>query len=299
MCDNKNMGKLRQYINDYLEHLEIEKGRAVKTIDNYRRYLERFARLSKAAAPKDITENTVRAFRLFLNREGVSKKTQNYYLIALRGFLSYLAKHNIESLPAQLIELARIAEKELDLITPDELNRLLLAADGKSLRALRDSAILELLFSTGMRVSELCGLDRDKINIRQDEISIKGKGGKIRVVFVSEKAKNAVKKYLNERTDIDPALFVRTRNIKTGGPLRLTPRSVQRIIKYYAGRAGVAKKLTPHVLRHMFATDLLSAGADIRSVQTLLGHASISTTQVYSKLANDQLRHEYDRAHPR
>lgn len=294
------MTTLQKLINDYLEHLEIEKGRALKTVDNYRRYLERFTHFSKAASPKDVTEKSVRSFRLALNREGVGKKTQNYYLIALRGFLSYLAKHDIESLPAEQIELARVAEKELDLISPEELNRLLEAADGKSLQSLRDKAILELLFSTGMRVSELCNLDRDKTNPPaggQEEISIKGKGGKIRVVFISDRAQDALKKYLNERADIDPALFVRTRNTKAGETLRLTPRSVQRILIHYAKKAGVSKKLTPHVLRHMFATDLLSAGADIRSVQTLLGHASISTTQIYTHVTNPQLKKVHEQYH--
>jgi site-specific recombinase XerD len=244
----------------------------------------------------------VREFRIHLNRqEGVSgnlkHKTQNYYLIALRAFLKYLRKREIESLNPERIELAKVGARDLDLITAQELDRLMKGPSGNSLAALRDKAILEMFFSTGLRVSELCSLDRD-IDLSRDEFSIRGKGEKVRVVFLSPAAKSTVKAYLDKRGDLDEALFVQMgKNAKNTKDLRLTPRSVERMVKRYAIKAGITRKVTPHVIRHSFATDLLENGADIRSVQALLGHANIATTQVYTHVTDKHLREIHKNFH--
>ncbi|KKR45210.1 MAG: Tyrosine recombinase XerC [Parcubacteria group bacterium GW2011_GWA1_40_21] len=301
---------LEQLKRQYLEHLEIEKGRSLKTVANYDRYLSRFFDFSKLNDPKGITDDVLREYRLWLNRqesgetidgrkENLKKNTQNYYLIALRSFLKYMIKRGIKTLPPERIELAKIGERSLDLITPEELNRLMNAPDTSELKGLRDRAILELFFSTGLRVSELCSLPRD-ISLKSDEFSIRGKGEKIRVVFLSSEAKTAVKNYLDKRKDMDDALFVRTPpyNLQpTTYNLRLTPRSIERIVKHYAIKAGISKKVTPHVIRHCFATDLLSNGADIRSVQALLGHSNIATTQIYTHVTDKQLRDVHKNFH--
>ena len=314
---------LKSLHQQFLEHLEVEKGRSLKTIENYDRYVKRFLEFAKVSSPSGIDDESVRKYRLFLNREeksngeNLDRKTQNYYLIALRVFLKYLAKRNIASLPAERIELAKTPQRDLDLITEEELRRLLDAplkesarsakqnfsrftlprsgagsdasqnfALPNSLMALRDKAILELLFSTGLRVSELCALNRDSFGeAKNGEISIRGKGGKIRVVFISDTAKQAVKNYLDKRTDTEEALFL------------LTPRSVERMIKQRAIEAGISKKVTPHIIRHCFATDLLSNGADIRSVQALLGHSNIATTQIYTHVTDKQLRDVHKNFH--
>lgn len=288
---------------EFLEHLEIEKGRSVKTVENYDRYIKRYLQFAKAKSPKDITERSVREFRMWLNRqsahpaskkasdqETLKRKTQNYYLIALRAFLKFLAKRGHTSLAPEKIELAKVGDRHLDLISPQELSRLMAAPSGTSMQTLRDRAIMELLFSTGLRVSELCALDRD-IDLGREEMSVRGKGDKVRVVFLSADAKKAVKAYLDKRGDIEEALFISTGkgfSKKDGG--RLTSRSVERIIKRYALKAGITKKVTPHVIRHSFATDLLENGADLRSVQALLGHANITTTQVYTHVTDKHLR---------
>lgn len=283
----------------FLEHLEIEKGRSLKTVENYDRYLARFFSYAKIDKAGDISEDMVRNYRLWLNRqsagdshrgETLKKKTQNYYLIALRAFLKYLSARGIPSLSAEKIELAKVPERSLDLISGDELERLLAAPNEDSIKSLRDKAILELLFSTGLRVSELCSLSRD-IDLKKDEFSVRGKGDKIRVVFFSQNAKDAVKKYLDKRTDMDGALFVTVGSTnKKSESLRLTSRSIERIVKHYAIKAGISRKVTPHVVRHSFATDLLQNGADLRSVQALLGHANITTTQVYTHVTDKHLR---------
>lgn len=310
----------------FLEHIEIEKGRSLKTVVNYDRYLSRFLLKSGAKMPSDITDDMIREFRLWLNRqpsgtviqgrmETLKKKTQNYYLIALRAFLKYLHRRGITTLSPERIDLAKVPERSLDLITTDELHRLLDAPDGKDLKSLRDKAMMELLFSTGLRVSELCALPRD-INLNVDELSVRGKGEKVRVVFLSEEAKQAIRAYLAARKDMDDALFVQMQSpIKSRSKkaqntdsaelsakkrsasraydmseMRITSRSVERIVKYYAIKAGISKKVTPHIIRHSFATDLLSNGADLRSVQAMLGHANISTTQVYTHVTDKHLR---------
>jgi site-specific recombinase XerD len=293
---------------EFLEHVEIERGHSLKTVENYDRYLSRFFGWSKIKTPKQITDDLVREFRLYLNRQGgaktkgqqsgtLKKNTQNYYLIALRAFLKYLIKRGVESLSPDRIELAKIKERSLDLISIDELNRLLQAPDGDDLKALRDRAIMELLFSTGLRVSELTSLNRD-LDLNKDEMSVRGKGEKVRVVFISPSAKEAIKKYLAKRADMHEPLFVQTANIKKHiEDPRLTPRSVERIVKHYAIKAGISKKVTPHIVRHSFATDLLSNGADIRSVQMMLGHANIATTQIYTHVTDKQLRDVHKKFH--
>jgi len=286
---------------DFLEHLELEKGRSLKTIENYDHYLTRFLAHSKVASPSGITEQVVREFRIILNRQGLKPKTQNYYLIALRAFLKFLRKRDIDSLNPERIELAKVGQRDLDLITAEELDRLMKApktgSGSGSIQSLRDLAILELLFSTGLRVSELCGLNRD-LDLTRDEFSVRGKGEKVRVVFLSPDAKDAIKKYEAKRADMDEALFVQMgKNSKNAKDLRLTPRSVERMIKQYAIKAGITRKVTPHVVRHVFATDLLENGADLRAVQAMLGHANIATTQVYTHVTDKYLRDVHKNFH--
>lgn len=292
----------------FLEYIEIERGRAVKTIENYDHYLSRYFEQMKIRETSDITENNIREFRLWLNRQSGStqrtgnigsgtmkRRTQNYYLIALRAFLKFLRKREIESISPERIELAKLPERHLDLITSAELNRLIDAATGVDDKALRDKAILELFFSTGLRVSELCALNSD-LDLSRDEFSVRGKGEKVRVVFLSTAAKSAVAAYIKSRKDMEEALFV-SRTKGTVSPSRLTPRSIEMMIKTYAAKAGITKKVTPHVLRHSFATDLLSNGADIRSVQQLLGHASINTTQIYTHVTDTHLKEIHKKFH--
>lgn len=292
----------------FLEYLEIERGRSVKTVENYDRYLERFFQFAKVKKTSDLTEEQVREFRLHLNRqpgtksgrrvEPMKRRTQNYYLIALRAFLKYLRKRGIEALSPERIELAKVPQRSLDLITSAELNRLMKAPDAKTLEGKRDKAILELLFSTGLRISELCSLSIDDVDLSREEFSVRGKGDKIRVVFLSDTAKSALKEYLSKRKDMDDAMFVRYgRKANDGGDLRISPRSVQRLIKKYAAEAGITRKVTPHVIRHSFATDLLQNGADLRSVQALLGHANIGTTQVYTHVTDKHLHEVHKKFH--
>ncbi|MFA6524172.1 MAG: tyrosine-type recombinase/integrase [Candidatus Paceibacterota bacterium] len=299
----------------FLEHLEIEKGSSLKTVENYERYLNRFFEFGKIKNAKDINDTVVREFRLWLNRQlannkninkTLSKKTQNYYLIALRMFLKYLTKRQIESMHSDQIDLAKVTERSLDLISNTELSRLLNAPDGNDIKSLRDKAIMELLFSTGLRVSELCSLTND-LDLTADEFSIRGKGGKVRVVFLSDKAKDAIKKYMALRKDMEEALFTQVGSeiiykkpdSKNGKKeiKALTRRSIERIVKHYAIQAGISKKVTPHVIRHCFATDLLQNGADIRSVQMMLGHSNIATTQIYTHITDKQLREVHKKFH--
>jgi site-specific recombinase XerD len=287
----------------FLEYIEIERGRSVKTIENYNRYLSRYFSQMQIKRVADITEENVREFRLWLNRQpgiennSMKRRTQNYYLIALRAFLKFLRKRGIECISPERIELAKLPERSLDLITSAELDRLMKAASDEDEKSLRDRAILELLFSTGLRVSELCALDSD-IDLSRDELSVRGKGDKVRVVFISPAAKSAVIVYMKKRKDMGEALFVNIAKGRERGE-RLTPRSIERLIKTYATKAGITKKVTPHVLRHSFATDLLSNGADLRSVQQLLGHASINTTQIYTHVTDSHLREIHKKYHSR
>jgi site-specific recombinase XerD len=292
----------------FLEYLEIERGRSVKTVENYDRYLERFIGFAKVKKPNDLTEEQVREFQLYLNRqpgtkvgghmETMKRRTQNYYLIALRAFLKFLRKRGIESLNPERIELAKVPKRALDLISPAELKRLMSAPDKKTLAGKRDQAILELFFSTGLRISELCGLSIDDVDLTRDEFSVRGKGDKVRVVFISDGARFSVQDYLKHRTDMEDALFVRYgRKVNDGGDMRISPRAVQRLFKHYAVQAGIIRKVTPHVLRHSYATDLLSSGADLLSVQALLGHANIATTQVYTHVTDKHLRDVHKKFH--
>jgi site-specific recombinase XerD len=306
-----DMASLKQLKTQFLEYTEIEKGRSLNTVQNYDRYLTRFLQFLKKDSPSDITDSSVREFRLWLNRqstgnnkktgETLKKKTQNYYLIALRAFLKYLARQGVKSMAPERIELAKVGERHIEFMTNEELHRLLESPKGSDLKSLRDRAILQMLFSTGLRVSELCSLSRD-IDLSADEVSIRGKGDKVRVVFLSDEAKKAVKTYIEKRDDMDDSLFVKvsveTRN--RGESIPLTRRSVERIVKHYATKAGImSKKVTPHVIRHSFATDLLSNGADLRSVQALLGHANIGTTQIYTHVTDKHLRNIHKQFHNR
>ncbi|MFH0852815.1 MAG: site-specific tyrosine recombinase/integron integrase [bacterium] len=305
---------LPQLKTQFLEYLEIERGRSQLTLRNYDFYLSRFLEFTKINKPDQITAEIIRKYRLALNRfrgtgsEPLKNSTQNYHLIAIRSFLKYLAKQDVKSLAAEKIELMKQSDRVVDFIDGEDLEQMLHAPkklEGDSLLAKRDSAILELLFSTGLRVSELAKLTRDSINLDKDEFTITGKGGKARVVFVSAQAKRAIGDYLDQRQDDNPAMFVRadraSKNLSgpeaTEDPSPLTPRSIQRLVQRYAKVAGIAKKITPHTLRHSYATDLLMNGADIRSVQELLGHSSITTTQIYTHVTNKQLKEVYKAFH--
>jgi site-specific recombinase XerD len=296
--------ELTRRIIEFCDHLEIEQNRARRTYENYKFYLGRFAEWSaehSVSRPEDIDLETIRQYRLWLNRfvdvhgETLKKNTQNYHLIAMRAFLKYLAKRDIKSLAAEKIELAKQPDRHVEFLEPAEVARLL-AAPGKSagpeITRLRDRAVLEMLWSTGLRVSELCALKIGDVNFNRSEFTVRGKGGKERVVFFSDDAKACVKKYLDARQDLAPTLFVghdragRGRQNLKG----LTPRSVQRIVDRYALEAGIIKNISPHTLRHSFATDLLMNGADLRSVQSLLGHASVMTTQIYTHITDSHLR---------
>lgn len=307
------MSSLSSLKSDFLQYIEIEKGRSSLTVRNYDHYLTRFLDFAKVESPADINESMMREYRIYLNRhparaqkkgqaqETLDKKTQNYHLIALRAFFKYIRKSGVQGYDPEKIELAKTSQRELDLISEKELHNLLSAPDISTVAGLRDKAILELFFSTGLRVSELCSLDRS-IDLKHGEISVRGKGGKIRVVFISGAASIAVKNYLAARVDIDEAMFVdhspraHARMVKEES-IRLTPRSIERAVEKYATIAGIAKKCSPHVLRHSFATDLLYNGADLRTVQMMLGHASIATTQIYTNVTNTFLREQHEKFH--
>lgn len=296
---------LKHLINEFLEYLEIERGRSKNTIRNYHFYLNRFSEFSKCATPRDITLDTVRKFRLFLNREatqgGLEKNTQNYHLIALRSFLKYLAKRDIPSLSPEKIELAKMPERQVEFLEKSDLERLLeapLQTEENKIIQHRDKALLEVLFSTGLRVSEASSLTREQINLKKDEFTIRGKGLKLRIAFLSNQAKFWLKKYLDLRHDTALWLFIRhdkAKGAEEPGPL--TPRSIQRTVQKYSKMAGITKKVTPHTMRHSFATDLLANGADIRSVQELLGHSSITTTQVYTHISDKRLKEAHKTFH--
>ena len=301
---------LHSLITDFLEYLEVERGRSERTIRNYDFYLRRFADWAKNPAPSHISREMIHKYRLYLNRlaEGreeitLKKSTQNYHLIALRSFLKYLSKYDIASLAPEQIELAKQSKRTVDFLEADELSKVLAMPSSIStgIIALRDQAILELLFSAGLRVSELTGLKIEQVNLQRDEFTVRGKGDKPRLCFLSDSAKKAIRAYLEKRRDTSSYLFVSHDRAKHGrkdaGPL--TPRSVQRLVERYATAAGITKKITPHTLRHTFATDLLLSGADIRSVQSMLGHESITTTQVYTHITNKQMKDVYKKFHGR
>ena len=291
---------------DYLEYLEIEKNRSQKTIANYHRYLQRLADFAGDIKVSEIDQEMVRKWRLWLNRLGtqtkdeLSKSTQNYHLIALRNFLKYLAQRNIDCLDQTKIELITVKRQRISFLEIDELQRLLAVIPTNKLQGLRDRALLELIFGSGLRISELVNLDRDHINLKRREFTVRGKGQKDRPVFVSDSASNWLSKYLDARQDNSSALFVRVSKQTTGSrqELRLSARSIQRFIGRYAKLAGLTKAVTPHTLRHSFATHLLINGADLRSVQSMLGHANISTTQIYTHVTDTHLKDAHQRFHP-
>lgn len=293
----KVMTEIENLLKSYLDYLEVEKNRSPKTRENYERYLCHFIKQGGVSKLRDMTLDAIKDFRLALAREKtpsgepLKKVTQSYYVIAIRNFLKYLAKQDYNVPSPEKIELPKLGERQIEIIEYAELERLLAAPSGTDLRALRDRAIFEMLFSTGLRVSELCKLSR-YIDLKKGELSVRGKGDKLRVVFISDSARKAVETYLAARGDADEALFVsmsKARQPKVLG--RIIPRTIQRLIQFYGKKAGiVGKRLTPHGLRHLFATDLLVNGADLRSVQELLGHRNVSTTQVYTHLTNKELK---------
>ena len=303
-------------ISDFLESLEIEKGRSTKTTENYGLYLARFLDLitqdfpeGATIKPADLTPEILRKFRLRLNRfddnqnhERLSALTQSYHLIALRGFLKYLAKRGIKSLDPSLVDLPRAAKKQVTFLHFDEVSHLLSEIPTDTETGLRDRAIIELLFSGGLRVSELCNLNRDSINLARREFMVRGKGKKDRPIFIDQTTAEHIEEYLNARTGTLPALFLNNssnQNIPdtSGDFRRLSPRSIERIIGKYTRLAGITKHVTPHTLRHSFATDLLMNGADIRSVQSLLGHANIATTQIYTHITDPHLKEVHEKFH--
>ena len=289
------MAEIETLLRDYLNYLEIEKNRSPKTRENYEHYLKEFLKFSRIKSAKDLTDGVVREFRLALARRDLKKITQSYYVIAIRNFLKYLARRDIKSLAAEKIELPKTPSRQIEVLEYGDLERLLAAPKGNDLRSLRDRAILELFFSTGLRLSELCSLSRF-IDLRRGEVTVRGKGDKLRVVFISDSARAAIQKYMEKRGDAEEKLFVSLDKAgKVIGPV--TPRAVQRVVERRAREAGIPKHIHAHQLRHSFATDLLVNGADIRSVQELLGHANISTTQIYTHLTNKELREVHKAFH--
>lgn len=294
-------------LTDFLEHLEIEGGRSQNTIRNYSLYLERFIEFAGDIEVVKITSEMIRRYRLWLNRykndndgKALSILTQSYHLIALRGFLTYLSRRDIPSLSADKIILPKTVRKQVTFLQYDEVVNLIDNIPLDSEQGLRDRAIIELLFSSGLRVSELVNLNRDHINLKRREFMVRGKGQKDRPVFVSQHAAEQVENYLQARQDSLPALFLNysrrsTKPTTSGDYRRLSARSIQRMISHYARLAGITKHVSPHTMRHSFATDLLMNGADLRSVQSLLGHSSISTTQVYTHVTDQHLKDIHER----
>jgi site-specific recombinase XerD len=309
---------MEKEINNFLEYLEVERGLAGATIDNYKFYLNRFALFAQdkgVSSPSKISKELVHQYRLWLNRktcengENLKKNTQNYHLIAIRGFLKYLVKNDIKTLEPEKIELAKQQMRQVDFLEGPDLEKILeapLQIKAEEIIKIRDKAILELLFSTGLRVSELSKLKIENINLDKDhrhggtgEFSVRGKGSKLRIVFLSNQSKYWSDKYLKMRQDTNPFLFISHDKAATGREEEqgLNPRSIQRLVQKYARVAGITKQVTPHTLRHSYATDMLMNGADIRSVQAMLGHSSITTTQVYTHITDHQLRDVYKAFH--
>ncbi len=294
-------------VTDFLEYLEIEQNRSQRTIANYDLYLRRLVEFSDDADVSKIDDELLRKWRLWLNRledvngQPISKATQNYHLIALRSLLKFAAKRNIKTLASDRVELARVKRAQVGFLEADEVVRLLEAIDTSNPIGLRDRAIVELLFASGLRVSELANLNRDHINLERCEFMVRGKGQKDRPVFISDEAAEWLARMLDSRSDTFQPLFIHysgTKDDAEGGRYtRLTPRSIQRLVKRYAKLAGITKDVTPHTLRHSFATDLLINGADLRSVQGLLGHANIATTQIYTHITDPQLKKVHEQFH--
>lgn len=304
---------IAKLIIDFLEDLEVAKNRSQRTIVAYDHYLKRFADfLEKRFAitePNKITLDSIHQFRLFLSRmkdgkeQPLSVKTQGYHLIAIRSFLKFLAKKDIQTLAPEKIDLPKFEPKKINFLEAKEVEDLLGSSQSQTIAGKRDQAILELLFSTGLRLSELISLDREDVNLERGEMRVVGKGRKERIVFLSDEAKSAIRDYLIMRADSDPALFIRhslnAASVGDGKSLKLSARGIQRIVDKYGKLAGLTKKISPHTLRHSFATDLLINGADLRSVQAMLGHASIQTTQVYTHITDQQLKEVHEAFHAR
>lgn len=294
-------------LNEYLEYLEIERGRSQKTIRNYKHYLDRLSDYAGEIKIQDIDAEMIRKWRLWLNRlasdrgDELSRQTQNYHLIALRNFLKYCGKRGFETMAPDKIELAKVSRKQVTFLNQEEVERIISSINTDTLAGLRDRALMELLFSSGLRVSELVSLNKEHINLKRREFTIRGKGQKDRPIFISHESAESLQKYLDRRTDTLQALFISTSNnhkaTTDGNYKRLTARSVQRIVQKYALQAGITKHVSPHTLRHSFATDLLMNGADIRSVQTLLGHSNISTTQIYTHITDPHLKSVHEKFH--
>lgn len=292
---------------DFLEYLEIEQNRSQKTIQNYDHYLIRLIDFAGDITVEDIDPELIRKWRLWLNRLGTNtsdelqKNTQNYHLIALRSFLKFCAKRDIPAMPADKIELAKSVRKQVTFLNPEELERLFNAPKLDTINGLRDRAILELLFSSGLRVSELVNLNREDINLKRKEFMVRGKGQKDRPIFISDASAWWIVQYLEKRQDNSIPLFIRYSGSKkstvSGNYYRLTARSVQRLVARYAILAGITKHVSPHTLRHSFATDLLMNGADLRSVQAMLGHSNISTTQIYTHVTDPHLKAIHSKFH--
>jgi len=293
---------------DFLEYLEIEQNRSQKTIQNYDHYLTRLLDFAgEELKVAEIDGELIRKWRLWLNRLGTNvsdelqKNTLNYHLIALRSFLKFCVKRGTTALAPDKIELAKTVRKQVSFLTPEELERLFAVPKTDTVPGLRDRAILELLFSSGLRVSELVGLDRDHINLKRKEFTVRGKGQKDRPIFISDAAAACIEQYLERRDDNSKPLFMRYSGTKKvnldGNYYRLTARSVQRLVSRYALLAGITKHVSPHTLRHSFATDLLMNGADLRSVQAMLGHSNIATTQIYTHVTDPHLKEVHARFH--
>jgi site-specific recombinase XerD len=299
---------LPQLVDQYLEHLEIEKNVSKLTVRNYRHYLDRFLKNANKMRSEDIDLEVVRKYRLHLSRmensrgETLTRKTQGFHIIALRSFLRYLIRSDIKTLEPDKIDIPKSESSEVTIMENDHLERLLNQPNPGKIAGLRDKAILETLFSTGLRVAELVKLNRDQVNLETREFGVIGKGKRPRVVFLSKRAVHWIERYLGERKDSYKPLFIRHSGAKDNQSdegMRLTTRSVQRVVKKYAKMAKLPSKVTPHVLRHSFATDLLSGGADIRSVQEMLGHKNIATTQIYTHVTNPKLKKVHEEFHNR
>lgn len=307
-CRTINSMQFSKAKTEFLEYLEIEQNRSQKTIRNYDHYLTRLEDYAGEIKVSKIDDELVRKWRLWLNRLGtntsdeLNKNTLNYHLIALRSFLKWCAKRNIEALPPEKIELARVVRKEVTFLSKDELSNLFAQPDLSKIAGKRDKAILELLFSSGLRVSELVSLNKEHVNLKTKEFTVRGKGQKDRPIFISDDAAKWLEEYIEARNDTIPALFINHTKQKqkidrTGNYQRLTARSVQRMVAKYARLAGITKHVSPHTLRHSFATDLLMNGADLRSVQSLLGHSNIATTQIYTHVTDPHLKEVHKKFH--
>ncbi len=304
--------KLSYAIRQFLEHCEIEKNQSKRTLISYAHYLERFLEFAKDIDIEKINLNLIKKYRLFLNRyefrlnENLSIKTQNYHIIALRAFLKYCIKNDWKVMAPEKIDLAKIPDRTVEYLTREELERLFHAIDNGKQIGLRNRAILEMLYSTGLRVSELTNLNRQNVDLERGEFAIRGKGKKVRIVFLSDRAKQWLKEYLDSRDDNFDPIFLNHRRARQkrkddldlkGEHRRLTEYTIQEMVRVTSYKAGITKHVTPHTLRHSFATELLLNGADIRSVQELLGHSSITTTQIYTHITNKKLKEVHQKYH--